>query len=96
MNVTTVSVNSANPGLQGNDRNRQGCINHPVLLDRERKLHVHSLRMLRDVKINGGGSLGENVVLVIEAGNGIGWTVRGPVLPTREETGPGSATATTQ
>lgn len=54
------------------------------MLDRQRKLQVQALRMLRDVKVNGGYILGDNAVLVIEARNGIGWIVRGPVLLTRE------------
>lgn len=54
------------------------------MLDRQRKLQVQSLRMLRDVKVNGGYMLGDNAVLLIEARNGIGWIVRGPVLLTRD------------
>lgn len=54
------------------------------LVDRQRKLYVQSLRMLRDVKVNGGYLLGDNAVLMIEARNGIGWIVRGPVLLSRE------------
>ena len=50
------------------------------LIDRQRNLHVQSLRMLRDVKVNGGYLLGESAVLLIEAHDGIGWVVRGPIL----------------
>ena len=50
------------------------------LIDRQRNLHVQSLRMLRDVKVNGGYLLGESAVLLIEAHDGIGWFVRGPIL----------------
>lgn len=53
-------------------------------VDRQRKLFVQSLRMLRDVKIDGGYVLGNDAVLVIEARNGIGWTVRGPILLSRD------------
>ena len=48
--------------------------------ERRKKLHVQSLRMLRDVKITGGYALGDDAVLIIEARDGIGWIVRGPVL----------------
>ncbi|MEO7757619.1 MAG: hypothetical protein ABIS07_13645 [Dokdonella sp.] len=57
------------------------------MLDRQRKLHVQSLRMLRDVKVNGGYGRGNDAVLMIEARNGIGWTVRGPILLTRDDDG---------
>ncbi|MEO7064090.1 MAG: hypothetical protein ABI082_10030 [Dokdonella sp.] len=50
------------------------------LVERQRKLHVQSLRMLRDVKVTGGYLLGDSAVLVIEAHDGIGWVVRGPIL----------------
>lgn len=54
------------------------------LVERQRKLHVQSLRMLRDVKVNGGYQLGDDVVLLIEARNGIGWIERGPILLSRD------------
>lgn len=54
------------------------------LAERKRKLHVQSLRMLRDVKVDGGYRLGETAVLVIEARDGIGWNVRGPVVLAQE------------
>lgn len=53
-------------------------------VDRQRKLYVQALRMLRDVKIKGGYVLGNDAVLLIEARNGIGWTVRGPILLSRD------------
>ena len=55
------------------------------LVDRQRKLHVQSLRMLRDVKVNGGFQLDSDAVLIIEARNGIGWIVRGPVVLSKED-----------
>ena len=51
---------------------------------RRRKLEVQALRMLRDVKISGGYQLGDDVALMVEARNGIGWTERGAVLLSRE------------
>ncbi len=54
------------------------------LADRKRKLHVQSLRMLRDVKVDGGYRLGETAVLMIEARDGIGWNVRGPIVLAQE------------
>ena len=54
------------------------------LTDRQSKLYVQSLRMLRDVKVSGGYALGDNAVLIIEARDGIGWIVRGPVLLSRD------------
>ncbi|MEP6880349.1 MAG: hypothetical protein ABI866_00060, partial [Dokdonella sp.] len=54
------------------------------LADRKRKLHVQSLRMLRDVKVKGGYQLGDDAVLMIEARNGIGWVVRGAVVLSRD------------
>ena len=50
------------------------------MADRQRNLHVQSVRMLRDVKVNGGYTLGDSAVLMIEARDGIGWVVRGPIL----------------
>ena len=51
---------------------------------RQRRLHVQSLRMLRDVKISGGYQLGDDAALMVEARDGIGWISRGAVLMTRE------------
>ena len=51
---------------------------------RQRKLHVQSLRMLRDVKVIGGYQLGDDAALVIEARDGIGWIERGAILMSRE------------
>lgn len=57
----------------------------PIASDqRKRKLQVQSLRMLREVKVSGGYRLGDDVALMIEARNGIGWTERGAVLLTRD------------
>lgn len=64
------------------DKNFEG---KPIpLVDRQRKLHVQSLRMLRDVKVKGGYLLGDDAVLMIEARNGIGWVVRGAVVLSRD------------
>jgi hypothetical protein len=54
------------------------------LADRKSKLHVQSLRMLRDVKVSGGYQLDNDAVLIIEARNGIGWVVRGPIMLIKE------------
>ena len=54
------------------------------LVVRKRMLHVQALLMLRDVKVRGGYQLGDSVVLVIEARDGIGWIVRGPILLLRD------------
>lgn len=54
------------------------------LADRKSKLHVQSLRMLRDVKVISGYQLDNDAVLIIEARNGIGWIVRGPVMLMKE------------
>jgi hypothetical protein len=54
------------------------------LADRKSKLYVQSLRMLRDVKVNGGYQLDNDAVLIIEARNGIGWVVRGPIMLVKE------------
>lgn len=54
------------------------------LADRKRKLHVQSLRLLRDVTVKGGYRLGDDAVLLIEARDGIGWIVRGPVVLSRD------------
>ncbi|MEO5560260.1 MAG: hypothetical protein ABIO49_10310 [Dokdonella sp.] len=56
------------------------------LIDRQRKLHVQSLRMLRDVKVKGGFQLGDDAVLTVEARNGIGWIVRGPIVLSKDGT----------
>lgn len=57
----------------------------PIALEaRKKKLHVQSLRMLRDVKVLGGYQLGDDAALVIEARDGIGWIERGAVLVSRE------------
>ena len=50
---------------------------------RQKKLYVQSLRMLRDVKVTGGYELGDDAALIVEARDGIGWTERGAVLMTR-------------
>ena len=64
------------------DKNFEG---KPIpLVDRQRKLHVQSLRMLRDVKVRGGYQLGDDAVLMIEARDGIGWIVRGPIVLSRD------------
>lgn len=55
------------------------------LIDRQRILQVQSVRMLRDVKVNGGYVLGDSAVLLIEARDGIGWIVRGPIILSRIE-----------
>lgn len=55
-----------------------------ALAERQRKLHVQSLRMLREVKVKGGYQLGDDAVLLIEARDGIGWIVRGPVVLSRD------------
>ena len=53
-------------------------------VDRQHKLHVQSLRMLRDVRVEGGYQLGDDAVLLIEARDGIGWIARGPILLSRD------------
>ena len=63
----------------------KGYDGKPIAKDlRQRKLEVQALRMLRDVKVQGGYQLGDDAVLVIEARNGIGWTERGAVLVSRD------------
>ena len=52
------------------------------LADRKRKLHVQSLRMLRDVTVKGGYQLGYSAVLLIEPRDGIGWVEGGPIVLT--------------
>lgn len=54
------------------------------LESRQRRLHVQSLRMLRDVKVSGGYQLGDSAALMVEARDGIGWITRGAVLMTRD------------
>jgi hypothetical protein len=57
----------------------------PIALEqRQRKLQVQSLRMLRDVKVLGGYELGDDAVLLIEARDGVGWVQRGAVLISRD------------
>lgn len=57
----------------------------PIPTDqRKRKLQVQSLRMLREVKVSGGYQFGDDVALMFEARNGIGWTERGAVVLTRD------------
>lgn len=51
---------------------------------RKRKLQVQSLRMLRDVKVSGGYRFGDDVALMFDARNGIGWIERGAVVLTRD------------
>lgn len=69
--------------FQENDSNGE-----PIpLVVRKRILHVQSLLMLRDVKVKGGYQLGDSAVLIIEARDGIGWIVRGPILLVREGDG---------
>lgn len=51
---------------------------------RKQKLHVQGLRKLRDVRVSGGYQLGDTAVLLIEAKDGIGWTVRGPIVLANE------------
>ncbi|MGA9333701.1 MAG: hypothetical protein WBV39_05425, partial [Rudaea sp.] len=55
-----------------------------ALAARKSKLYVQSLRMLRDVNVSGGYQLGDDAVVIVEARNGIGWVVRGPILLSRE------------
>jgi hypothetical protein len=50
---------------------------------RQKKLYVQPLRMLRDVKVTGGYALGDDAALIVEGRDGIGWTERGAVLMTR-------------
>jgi len=47
---------------------------------RQLELKLSSLNWLHDVKIEAGYRLGSSVVLVIEARDGAGWIVRGPIL----------------
>ncbi len=62
----------------------RGYDGQPVALDaRKRKLHVQSLRMLRDVQVRGGYQLGDDAALAIEARDGAGWVQRGAVLMSR-------------
>lgn len=50
------------------------------LAERQAKLKVQALRMVRDVSIKGGYQMGDSAVLIIEARDGIGWITRGPIL----------------
>ena len=54
------------------------------LTQRQAKLKVQALRMLRDVKVSGGYQFEDAAVLLIEARDGIGWTVHGPILLVQE------------
>lgn len=54
------------------------------LAQRQDKLQVQSLRMLRDVKVLGGYQLGSDAALAFEARDGIGWTERGAIVLSRE------------
>jgi hypothetical protein len=63
----------------------KGFKGEPIALAaRKSKLYVQSLRMLRDVKVSGGYQLDDDAVLLIEARDGIGWIVRGPVLMSKD------------
>lgn len=64
------------------DKNFDGT---PIpLAERQAKLKVQALRMVRDVSIKGGYQMGDSAVLVIEARDGIGWVTRGPILLVHE------------
>lgn len=63
----------------------KGWDDKPIALaDRQAKLRVQALRMLRDVKVSGGYQFEDAAVLLIEARDGIGWSVRGPILLVKE------------
>ena len=63
----------------------KGWDDKPIALaDRQAKLRVQALRMLRDVKVSGGYQFADAAVLLIEARDGIGWSVRGPILLVKE------------
>jgi hypothetical protein len=51
---------------------------------RQAKLRAQSQRFLRDVKVLGGYQLGDDAMLTVEAKDGAGWTVRGPILVSRQ------------
>lgn len=57
------------------------------LAARRAKLRAQSQRFLRDVKVLGGYQLGDDAMLTVEAVDGAGWTVRGPILVSRNEDG---------
>jgi len=82
MAVSRQGVRCADPGHVGCGRCQGArCGVKPIaLVERQTKLHVQSLRMLRAVKLNGGYQLGDEVGLLIEARNGIGCIERGPIL----------------
>ena len=50
------------------------------LATRQQRLQLQGLRVLRDVSVSGGYQLGETAVLLIEARDGIGWAVHGPIV----------------
>jgi hypothetical protein len=52
---------------------------------REAKLRAQSQRFLHDVKVLGGYQLGDDAMLLVEATDGAGWTVRGPILVSRQD-----------
>lgn len=63
----------------------KGWDDKPIALaDRQAKLRVQALRMLRDVKVSGGYQFEDAAVLLIDARDGIGWSVRGPILLTKD------------
>jgi hypothetical protein len=57
------------------------------LAARKAKLRAQSPRFLRDVKVLGGYQLGDDAMLMVEAVDGAGWTVRGPILVSRSDDG---------
>ena len=52
---------------------------------RQAKLRAQSQRFLRDVKVLGGYQLGDDAMLTVEAKDGAGWRVRGPILVSRQD-----------
>lgn len=53
----------------------------PVAMpDRQRKLKAQATRFVLEAKVLGGWQLGDTAVLVVEGRNGVGATVRGPLL----------------
>ena len=57
------------------------------LAARKAKLRTQSQRFLRDIKVLGGYQLGDDAMLTVEAKDAAGWTVRGPMLVSRNEEG---------
>src|SRR5690606_13298937 len=55
------------------------------LAQRQRKLELQGLRMLRDAEVRGGYSHGNDAALLVDARNGIGWIERGAVLMTQRD-----------